>query len=196
VRAHCQRGREAASRLLAVAEHLFASRGFLGVSITDILAESGATRPVLYYHFGNKEGLYLAVVQRVTREYTAALASAGSEDASITERIHRVCRAHVAAKREWALFEPRARVATTRAVTPAEDDGRPTTVAGVVEALVREGIACGEIVTCEASSAALALVGAAEATLDQVKSSDNPSEDRLDEVVDLVLRGLTPREAP
>jgi AcrR family transcriptional regulator len=196
MRARWNRGQDTVIRLVEVAEQLFASRGFLGVSITELLVASKVTRPVLYYHFGSKEGLYLAVTRKVIREYAASLKLAASEGATAVERIHRVCRAHVTARREWALIGVPAGVAPEGETTRDDGNGPPESVADLVEKLVVEGITRGEIAVCNASAAALALVGAAEAVIARcpICTSDSP-QDRVDEVVDLVLRGLTPQVA-
>ena len=42
---------------------LFSSRGYEGVSVSELAESSGITKPTLYYYFGNKEGLFEAVSQ-------------------------------------------------------------------------------------------------------------------------------------
>ncbi len=49
---------------LAVAHVLFAARGFAAVTMDDIAAEVGVTKPLLYNYFGNKERLYVACMER------------------------------------------------------------------------------------------------------------------------------------
>ena len=41
-----------------------AERGFEGTSIEEIAAQAGVSKPVVYEHFGGKEGLYAVVVDR------------------------------------------------------------------------------------------------------------------------------------
>jgi TetR/AcrR family transcriptional repressor of nem operon len=53
--------------LVQTALRLFASRGYHGVSIADILRESGCTRGALYYHFSSKEELGYAVIDEWVR---------------------------------------------------------------------------------------------------------------------------------
>ena len=54
-------------RLLDAAERLFASRGIDGVSVRDIVAEAEANVASVNYHFGSKEGMLLAVLERRTK---------------------------------------------------------------------------------------------------------------------------------
>jgi TetR/AcrR family transcriptional regulator len=51
--------------ILEAATRIFASRGFVGASMRDITEASGISKPVIYYHFGSKEGLYAAVKQKL-----------------------------------------------------------------------------------------------------------------------------------
>jgi AcrR family transcriptional regulator len=55
-------------QLLEVAEEVFAQQGYQGTSIEDIARMAGVTRPVVYDHFGSKEGIYLACVRHARSE--------------------------------------------------------------------------------------------------------------------------------
>jgi len=57
-------GKERREQLLGIGRHLFAERGFEGTSIEEIAAQAGVSKPVVYEHFGGKEGLYAVVVDR------------------------------------------------------------------------------------------------------------------------------------
>jgi AcrR family transcriptional regulator len=57
-------GRERREQLLDVGRTLFAERGFEATSIEEIAARAGVSKPVVYEHFGGKEGLYAVVVDR------------------------------------------------------------------------------------------------------------------------------------
>lgn len=51
-------------QLLDVARSLFAEKGFEATSIEEIAARAGVSKPVIYEHFGGKEGVYAVVVDR------------------------------------------------------------------------------------------------------------------------------------
>jgi AcrR family transcriptional regulator len=55
-------------QLLRIAKRLFAARGYQGTSIEDIARAAGVTRPIVYDHFGSKDGIYLACVRRARNE--------------------------------------------------------------------------------------------------------------------------------
>jgi AcrR family transcriptional regulator len=57
-------GKERRQQLLDIGRRLFAERGFEGTSIEEVAAQAGVSKPVVYEHFGGKEGLYAVVVDR------------------------------------------------------------------------------------------------------------------------------------
>jgi AcrR family transcriptional regulator len=54
-------------QLIAIARGVFADRGFDGASVEEIAARAEVSKPVVYEHFGGKEGLYAVVVDREVR---------------------------------------------------------------------------------------------------------------------------------
>ncbi len=58
------RGTERREQLIAIARPLFAEKGFEGTSVEEIAATAEVSKPVVYEHFGGKEGLYAVVVDR------------------------------------------------------------------------------------------------------------------------------------
>jgi AcrR family transcriptional regulator len=74
-------GKERREQLLDIARRLFAERGLDGTSIEEIAARADVSKPVVYEHFGGKEGLYAVVVDReVERFITMATRLLGGED--------------------------------------------------------------------------------------------------------------------
>jgi AcrR family transcriptional regulator len=57
-------GKERREQLLDVSRGLFAERGFEGTSIEEIASRASVSKPVVYEHFGGKEGIYAVVVDR------------------------------------------------------------------------------------------------------------------------------------
>lgn len=52
----------AKERLLEAGVELFAEKGYASTSVREITAHAGVTKPVLYYYFKNKEGLFRAIM--------------------------------------------------------------------------------------------------------------------------------------
>ncbi len=63
-------GRERREQLLDIGRAIFAEKGYEAVSVEEIAQRAGVSKPVVYEHFGGKEGLYAVVVDR---EITALL---------------------------------------------------------------------------------------------------------------------------
>jgi AcrR family transcriptional regulator len=61
-------------RLIAAARKLFAAQGYAAVSTDQIGARAGLTRGALHYQFGDKRGLFVAVLEQILRELVADLA--------------------------------------------------------------------------------------------------------------------------
>lgn len=57
-------GTERREQLLDVGRALFAERGFDATSIEEVASRADVSKPVVYEHFGGKEGLYAVVVDR------------------------------------------------------------------------------------------------------------------------------------
>ena len=72
------------SALLEAARELFLARGFAAVSIREIAAAAGATPAMIRYYFGDKLGLYRAMLEEATGPLRAALLEM-REQASVTE---------------------------------------------------------------------------------------------------------------
>ena len=77
-------------QLLDVAENLFVTRGYSATSMEDVARGAGVTRPVPYRHFGTKEGVYLAVLERARREYEAVMVEAIDPELPAREQLVRV----------------------------------------------------------------------------------------------------------
>ena len=59
--------------LVQTGRRLFAERGYAAVSAEEVVAAAGVTRGALYHHFGDKRGLFEAVLEEVERENLAAI---------------------------------------------------------------------------------------------------------------------------
>jgi AcrR family transcriptional regulator len=55
--------------ILQAATNAFATRGFRETSTTDLAQMTGVAEGTVFYHFGNKEKLFLAVLDHVRREF-------------------------------------------------------------------------------------------------------------------------------
>jgi AcrR family transcriptional regulator len=69
-------GTQRRAQLLDVARKLFAEKGFDTTSVEEIAARAGVSKPIVYEHFGGKEGIYAVVVDREIQALLNALTGA------------------------------------------------------------------------------------------------------------------------
>ncbi|MEV0294154.1 TetR/AcrR family transcriptional regulator [Nocardia sp. NPDC050710] len=82
------RSRSTRTALEQAGRRLFTERGFAGISAEQLVAEAGVTRGALHHHYGDKRGLFLAVLERLELDSTAeienAIRATGSDDILIS----------------------------------------------------------------------------------------------------------------
>ena len=69
-------GTQRREQLIEVGRGLFARHGFEGTSVEEIASAAKVSKPVVYEHFGGKEGLYAVVVDREIAELTGKITEA------------------------------------------------------------------------------------------------------------------------
>lgn len=150
-----------ARQLLEVAEAVISERGFQSASMDEIADRAGVTKPVLYDHFGSKDGLLAAVVRRAGGELRAAVVAAVAGAPGPEEALARGLRSYFEFVRSHA---PAWHVLVSEAAAAGS-------AAGAMEEVRTEmaAFAAGVIVdelpghdAAEAEIAAQALIGAAE----------------------------------
>ena len=82
-------GRERREQLIGVGRKHFADKGFEGTTIEEIAASAGVSKPVVYEHFGGKEGLYAVVVDREIESLLSAVQGALTSEGTSREIIER-----------------------------------------------------------------------------------------------------------
>jgi len=83
-------GGEARERLLSGATALFASKGYAATTVREIVERAGVTKPVLYYYFRSKEGIYLDLMREPFGKFTALVEETVLEAGSARERLFRL----------------------------------------------------------------------------------------------------------
>ena len=63
-------------QLVDVAQEVFAERGFREVSMEEIAIRAGVTKPILYDHFGSKDGLVAACIRRAGAQLLVSITTA------------------------------------------------------------------------------------------------------------------------
>lgn len=83
--------------LMNVAIRLFAEKGFKGTSIRDIADAHGVSLSNIYHHFGNKEGLWLAILEHSVKDLPKRLTAAMRGKSDPIERFKILVRTHLEA---------------------------------------------------------------------------------------------------
>ncbi len=73
--------------ILDIAETLFTEHGYKSASIREIAHDCGVTNAAIYYHFPNKESLFMEVMQRHAERLHDQMTLAGANIDSLRERI-------------------------------------------------------------------------------------------------------------
>lgn len=71
---------ERRAQLLQVARELFAQRGYEATSVEEIAERAGVSKPVVYEHFGGKDGVYAVLVDREVRTLVERIAASLDAD--------------------------------------------------------------------------------------------------------------------
>ncbi|MBY6265322.1 TetR/AcrR family transcriptional regulator [Azospirillum sp. 412522] len=74
------RGMARRQAILATARRLFLDKGFEKTTLSDIIAEAGGSRATLYEHFGDKEGLFRAIMEEDNAMILSGLAPAQADE--------------------------------------------------------------------------------------------------------------------
>ena len=83
--------RAARERLLKEAARLFSRKGYAATTTREIVALAGVTKPVLYYYFKSKEGIYLELMRGVFIQFGALLDAFCNRPGSPPEKILHLC---------------------------------------------------------------------------------------------------------
>jgi TetR/AcrR family transcriptional regulator len=79
--------RQVRERLLTSAARIFARKGYAAATVREIVTEAGVTKPVLYYYFRNKEGLFVEILHTATARYSLLLDGARQRKGKAANRL-------------------------------------------------------------------------------------------------------------
>jgi TetR/AcrR family transcriptional regulator len=190
---------EMKEKLRSAAAEVFARKGYAAASVREIVGKAGVTKPVLYYHFGNKEGIYKAILESAQRDFDGRVAAVGTLKGSVALRLRRLC------EEVFRIFERHSdAVRVMHAIYYGPPQGAPffdfdkallRLHHGVVE-LVQEGKRAGEF-RGEAESMALAVLGALNECIDLELTHPGLAVGRpgFGKVLDVVFRGMKGKDA-
>lgn len=186
----------AQQRLLEAALELFSRKGYAATSVRELVELAGVTKPVLYYYFQNKAGLYLNLVQGGMAEFYQAASQLKNLSGTSRERINAYCLgifdvfvSHLAVARliYSIYFGP------PQGAPHIDFDAAFATLLTDVGELLEQGMAGGELPRQDCKEAAWAVVSILNCAMEeQLCHEHNPRLDRdsLQRLLTLLFRGL------
>ncbi len=152
---------EARAKIAAAAQELFAARGFDGTAIRDIAGKAGVNGAMIHYYFGNKEGLYLALLEDAASRVRALLIETTAGSGSTREKLARFVDAYAA----YMLSQPNlARILYREMLTGARHIKQiaqqyAVTNFTMLRTMIAEGVKRGELRNIDADLAPISLMG-------------------------------------
>ena len=186
---------------LNVAHGLFAERGYAAVTMDEIAAAVGVTKPLLYNYFGNKERLYIACMDRAGDALIATIGEAVDRTESPGDALSAGVRAFFAFldsdRAAWAvLFDETLPRSGEVAERVAERRGElAELVSGSL--LTQLPDRRRDAARTEVEALSIALLGAAEALARWwLRTEAISAEEAADLLISTVEPGLRSRSAP
>lgn len=182
-------------RLSQAALELFTARGYAATSVREIVEGAGVTKPVLYYYFGNKEGLYLSIMEGVAGLYEAIVADLSGFEGSARQRIFHFFTGMFDAVREnltvvrliYAIF-----FGPPQGAPPYDFHRFFDGMLEIVGSFLKKGMENGEFGRCAIRPMTWALVGCFNTIIEEQFCHEPPRVDRqgLVETIEAILAGI------
>ncbi|MGH2805735.1 MAG: TetR/AcrR family transcriptional regulator [Actinomycetota bacterium] len=152
---------ERSRQLLDAAEDVFAARGIAATTMEDIGERAGVTKPVLYDHFGSKDGLMAALIARrgaeLRGDVEAALEGSDGPDDALARGINAYFEFIERHRDAWSALTRE--TATTTAAAEALEEIRSDQASFITELIVADYPDAGHT---RASTYAQIVIGACE----------------------------------
>ncbi len=189
------RGKGTREKILEVATEMFSLKGYSACSVAEIVAGAGVTKPVLYYYFGSKEGLFKAILEEASKRQEELLQRALSTEGTVLERVITLFREiyHEVTQRPH-LFRLLHRLAfsSSNGAMPSFDlESFPRRMTETLALLAQQGMERGELEVRNPTDVALLLLAVLSLCIDLDQCyPQNAEPGRMDRLVKLALEGL------
>jgi len=185
------------SRIAQSAIRLFATHGYDGTSVREIAEAAGVTKPVLYYHFGSKEQLYVAMIEECYERFIGHIEQATRSKRPFRERLRELVAAHF----DYFVHEENtARMLYMVAFAPQKSSPRVDLSKleqphlDLLAGVIRDGIQTGEVRAVPALGAAVLLLGMLNIhMMALVVVGDRPTTEDVDQIVSTFADGVVKR---
>lgn len=192
--------REVKERIREVALKLFAERGFHAVSVRDICRDAGTTLPMVYYYYGNKRGLYDALLEEAIDRRVRRLQAARQHQGSIVDRLRVVLETWASpedADLPWQvqMFYVRELTGLGAGINTESLERLDRELRHAVRPILEDGIAEGLFRPVNVPMVTLAMIGIVNTFRRRmVVGAKVTLEDGLEQVTDTLLHGLLRHE--
>ncbi len=78
-------------RIFASALRHFSQKGFAATSLREVSEDAQTTKPMIYYYFGSKEGLYAGIVREILEETAESIRSHLPGEAPVRDQVLAFC---------------------------------------------------------------------------------------------------------
>ncbi|RPI73156.1 MAG: TetR/AcrR family transcriptional regulator [Desulfobacteraceae bacterium] len=78
---------DARTRLVEAGIILFAEKGYAATSVREIVEKAGVSKPVLYYYFRNKQGIFQAILDSAAEQFEQILKDIVATPGTVLERL-------------------------------------------------------------------------------------------------------------
>lgn len=181
--------------ILKVAAALFARKGYAATTVREIVEAAGVTKPVLYYHFRSKEGLFRDLTSLTVARHFALLEEVRRAPATPAGKIRLLF------DRAFALTLDNVDMARVfgavhcgppESSPPFDFDRIYGAFHGTLRGLVEEGVRCGEFRAGNVDTMTSALLGGWVIAVDTTicPHEGGPVVDGVGGIIDLILNGL------
>lgn len=181
-------------KILLTAKSLFIQQGYHGLAMRQISEAVGVSKAALYYHFKDKEELFLAILDIYLNEIESAIDAIQSKRLSSSEQLRMFV--------EYILSQPAEQRAVMRlgsqemvqlSVSSRKSFGKiyREKFIGKLTAIFQVGIESGELKSLNAEVATWALLGIMYPYFYPAHTGDKPvSANVIDEIVMIFLKGI------
>jgi len=183
-------------RLLSEALRLFTSRGYASTTVREIVEAAGVTKPVLYYYFKNKEGIYLDLMEGSYAIFAERMGDLLGKSGKPRERMENLCLGIFDSFLEYIDV---ARVVYSIYFGPPqgaphfEHDKAFDLMLDAIRAVVVDGMDSGDFRKGDISDATWAISGCLNICMEEQLCRCNPRIDRngVKRILNLVLNGIS-----
>ncbi|MGH7741931.1 MAG: TetR/AcrR family transcriptional regulator [Candidatus Eiseniibacteriota bacterium] len=190
---------EMRSRILDAADRLLARHGFRRMTIEAVAKEAGVGKGSVYLHFTSKEDVALSCIDRMAGRVATELERLAQEKGTAFSRLRAMLRARVLDRFDYARRHAPSideKLAIMRAALLERRARHFAREAATLACVVAEGCRSGELRAVTAERTGRALVAATNSLLPYSLSVRELGRrtalaKRLDELIDLLLAGLT-----